>query len=156
MTMGLKHLVTCRCTLPQFKRSPNPPMHQFAVFSVIGEDDKVVPKYAQCNNCGIIHRVTEINRSDIVNGKESMASIVTIDDIKGAMNPRLADILEANSCDLPTWEMAKNIHDNKRWGEFVVLASDTDAGTRSGKYVRLLGENMFDVAGFEREEEVIK
>ena len=115
MTSGLKHLVTCRCTLPQFKRSANPPLHQFTVFSVIGDDDKVIPKYAQCNNCGIVHRVVEINRSDIISGKESAASILTIEDIKTSMHPRLADILEANSCDVPTWEMAKYIWDNKRW-----------------------------------------
>src|SRR5581483_3885657 len=156
MSMGLKHLVTCRCTLPQFKRAASPPLHQFTVFSVVADDDTVIPKYAQCNNCGIVHRVVEINRSEIISGKESMNSIVTIAGIKASLAPRLADILEGSDCDLPTWEMAKHIYDNKKWGEFVVLASDTDAGTRSGKYVRILGENMFDVAGFEREEEVVK
>jgi|SRR5579863_2870230 len=156
MSMGLKHLVTCRCTLPQFKRHPNPPMHQFTVFSVIGDDDKVVPKYAKCNNCGIIHRVVEVNRSEMVQSKESMSSIVTVDDIKLSLPPRLAEILEGNDCDLPTWEMAKYIYDNKKWGEFVVLSTETDAGIRSGKYLRLLGENMYDVAGFERDEEASK
>ena len=156
MAMGIKHLVTCRCTLPQFKRHPKPPMHQFTVFSVIGDDDKIVPKYAQCNNCGIIHRIVEINRSEIISGKESMSSIVKVEDIRPTLPPRLTDILDANDCDLPSWELAKYIYDNKRWGEFVVLASDTDAGMRSGKYLRILGENMFDVGGFEREEEVTK
>lgn len=152
MAMGLKHLVTCRCTLPQFKRSPNPPMHQFTVFSVIGDDDRVIPKYAQCNNCGIIHRVVEINRSEIINGKESMNSIVRVEDIKGTLPPRMQELLESNDVDLPTWELAKYIYDNKRWGEFVVLSSDSDEGTRSTKYLRILGENLYDVGGAEREE----
>ena len=152
MAIGIKHLVTCRCTLPQFKRSPKPPFHQFVVFSVLDDQDNVKPKYAQCNNCGVIHRVVEINRSDILNGKESMGSIVTIDDIKGSLPARLAEMLDASNADLPTWEAAKYIVDNKRWGEFVVLTTDSDEGIRTGKYVRILGENMFDVDGFEREE----
>ena len=152
MPMGLKHLVTCRCTLPQFKRSPTPPMHQFTVFSVIGDDDKVVPKYAQCNNCGIVHRVTEINKSDIMPGKESSNAIIKVSDIKVSLPARLADILEGNDADLPTWEQAKFIMDNKRWGEFVVLTTESDEGVRSGKYLRILGENMYDVSGFERNE----
>jgi hypothetical protein len=151
MSMGLKHLVTCRCTLPQFKRHPNPPMHQFTVFSVIGDDDKVVPKYARCNNCGMIHKVVEINRSEMLS-KESMSTIITVDDIKGGLPPRLQELLEGNNVDLPTWELAKYIYDNKRWGEFVVLSSDSDADVKSTKYVRILGENMFDVGGHDREE----
>jgi hypothetical protein len=127
-------------------------MHQFTVFSVIGDDDKVVPKYAQCNNCGIVHRVTEINKSDIMPGKESSNAIIKVSDIKVSLPARLADILEGNDADLPTWEQAKFIMDNKRWGEFVVLTTESDEGVRSGKYLRILGENMYDVSGFERNE----
>lgn len=154
MTTGMKHLVTCRCTLPQFKRSPHPPFHQFAVFSLIDDDNNVTPKYAQCNNCGIIHRVVEINRSEIVNDKESMTTILSIDDIRTALPTRLVELLDGNNADLATWEAAKDIVKNKRWGEFLVLTSESDQGVRTGKYVRILGDNMFDVDGFEREEVV--
>jgi hypothetical protein len=154
MTTGVKHLVTCRCTLPQFKRSPSPPMHQFVVFSIIDDENNVTPKYAQCNNCGIIHRVVEINRSVIVSDKESMTSIVSIDDIRASLPPRLVELLDGNNADLATWEAAKDIIKNKRWGEFLVLTSESDQAVRTGKYVRILGENMFDVDGFEREEVV--
>jgi hypothetical protein len=155
MVSGLKHLVTCRCTLPQFKRHPQPPKHQFVVFSVIDDDNNVKPKYAQCNNCGVIHRVTEINRSEILASKEQAKSILTPDDIKLSLPSRLVELLDVNYADLATWEATKHIYENKRWGEFVLLTSENDEGMRTGKYVRILGEGLFDVDAFEREE-VIK
>ena len=154
MVTALKHLVTCRCILPQFKRMDDPPQHQFVVFSVIEDDGSLRVRFTQCNNCGIIHKVTEINRSEIV-AKESMASIATIDDVKLSIPPQLALVLEANDVDLSTWELAQFIIENKRWGDFVVLSTDEDAGLRQGKYVRIIGENLFKVETFTRDE-VIK
>lgn len=151
MLNGVKHLITCRCVLPQFKRRPNPPQHQFVVFSVINDDDTVKMKFVQCNNCGIVHKVTEVNRSEVVS-RESMGSLSTIDDIKVGLPTNLATVLEANSADLPTWENAQFIYENKRWGSFVVLATDEEEGLRQGKYVMILGENLIKVETFAREE----
>lgn len=151
MATGLKHLITCRCVLPQLKRVANSPSHQFPVFSVVEDDGKVRVKYAQCNNCGIVHCVTEINRSDVV-PREAMNSIPSIDDIRASLPQRLADLLEQNGADLPTWEMAQFIVDNKQWGGFVVLSTDEEGGLRQGKYVRIIGENLLRVETFTREE----
>jgi myosin-crossreactive antigen len=151
MVTGLKHLITCRCILQQFKRQQNPPSHQFVVFSII-DDDVVEQKFVTCNNCGIVHRVTEINKSEIVQGREEMKSIVTIDDIKLSLPARLSDLLESNNADIATWEYVQYIYENKQWGNFVVLTMDEESGTRQGKYVRILGENMFKVEPFVREE----
>ena len=155
MASGLKHLVTCRCILPQFKRMSDPPQHQFVVFSIINDDNTVVPKFAQCNSCGVIHKVIEINRSEIMSGREDMKSIVTINDIRVSLPSRLAEMLEANGADLSTWEAAQHAYDNKQWGNFITLTTDEEAGMRQGKYVRILGENMFRIETFTREE-VIK
>jgi hypothetical protein len=141
--------------LPQFKRLPNPPAHQFTVFSVINDDDTVKPKFAQCTNCGVIHRVTEISRSEIVQGREAMSSILSISDIRASLPEGLAALLENSQADLPTWEAVQFIYENKQWGNFVVLTSDTEGDTKQGKYVRLLGEKMFKVEIYERTE-VIK
>lgn len=154
MATGLKHLVTCRCVLQQFKQRPNPPAHMFTVFSVIDDNDVVCPSYAQCNNCGIIHKVTEVNRSTIV-PKESMKSLMSIDDIKASLPSKLTNLLEMNDVDLATWQMASFIIEEKQWGTFVVLTSEQDdSGSRQGKYVRILGESMFKVEQFSREENV--
>lgn len=151
MKRGQRHLVKCRCFLRMFANQPNPPAHQFVVFSEIVEDS-VIPKYAQCNNCGIIHRVVDICKSDIMPGKENMSSIVTIDDIKSSLPPNLVNILERSSAELSSWEQAAFIFENKLWGEMVLLSQEDDQSTKQGKYVRLLSETFFKVETFSRVE----
>jgi hypothetical protein len=137
--------------MPQFKNLPEPPPHQFVVFSIMGDDDKLIVKYAQCNNCGRIHKVIDVCKSEVT-GREAFSSVMTIDDVKASLPANLANILDVNGADLPTWEAAQFIYENKRWGEFVVLATDVEEGTRQGKYVQILGENLFKVNAFSREE----
>jgi len=149
---GQRHLVKCRCVLPQFKGVVNPPAHQFVVFSVISDDNSVKPKYSQCNNCGIIHKVVDICTSEILSGKEAMGSIVKIEDIKLSLPANLADILERNNVDIATWESAQFILENKEWGNFVILAQEEESGTKQGKYVRIMSETFFKVESFSREE----
>ena len=151
MSTGLKHLIRCRCVMPQFKNLHEPPVHQFIVFSVLDDDDKLVPKFNQCNNCGLVHKVVDVCRSEITT-RENMGSVLTIDDIKPSLAPNLIGILENNVADLTTWEHAQFIFENKRWGEFVVLSTDVESGTRQGKYLQVLGENLFKVNTFSREE----
>ena len=149
---GQKHLIKCRCVLPQFKQMPNPPDHQFVVFSVINDDDTVKPRYSQCTNCGIVHKVIEISRSEILIGKEAMTSIVTIADIRPSLPQQLVAILEGSHADLSTWEAAQFIFENEQWGNFVVLTSEVEGGVKHGKYVKLLSEKTFKVETFSREE----
>jgi hypothetical protein len=131
---------------------PEPPRHQFVVFSIIEDNDKVRPKFAQCNNCGLVHKVTELAKSEVLAGREAMGSIVAIEDIKPSLPPALINVLESNQADLPTWEAAQFIIENKRWGDFVVVSTDEEGGMRQGKYVRILGENLLKVESFTREE----
>ena len=149
---GAKHLVECRCVLPQFKSRKDPPRHKFVVFSIISENDIVEPKFAQCNNCGTIHKVLDICKSEIQIGKENASSILGIDDIKVSLPKDLTYILEKYKLDLPSWEHASFIVDNKRWGDFIVLEQEEDSGIKQGKYVRILGENFFKIENFTREE----
>lgn len=151
---GQKHLIKCRCVLPQFKHMQNPPVHQFAVFSVINDDDSVTHKHAQCPNCGVIHKVTEIGRSEIIQGKETMFSLMTPEDLKVSLPSKLVSILENNGVDLPTWEYAKFIYENKQWGNFIVLNTDTDGSIKHTKYLRILGKSIFKIETSSREEEV--
>jgi hypothetical protein len=152
MPRGQRHLVKCKCVLPQFKSRPNPPVHKFVVFSVVQDDDTVVTKFAQCNNCGCIHKVTDICTSEVLKNKDSMASVVTIDDIKSNLPPNLSDILERHNVEVSSWEQAQYIYENKEWGNFVLLAGEEEGGTRQGKYVRIMSETFFKVEGFTREE----
>ena len=142
---GIKHTVTCRCILPQFLKVNPPRFHQFIVFSVINDDETVKVKYAQCNNCGIIHKVIDICKSEIINGNEHMKSIPTIDEIKCSIEPSIIAVLETNHADLPTYEHVKFIMESQLWGEHVVLSRDIEGDDIIIKYVRILGQKLFNV-----------
>ena len=152
MPTGLKHLIRCRCVMPQFKNLPEPPVHQFVVFSIVDDSDVVKSKFSQCNNCGVIHKVVDICKSEIIQNRESMGSLINIDDIKPSLPQNLVAILESNGADLATWEASQFIFENEKWGEFVVLNSDAESGLRQGKYVQIIGKNLFKVGTFSREE----
>lgn len=145
---GCKHLIECNCVLPQFTRQENPPFHKFTVFSVLDDDDKVVIKFAQCPSCGVIHRVVDVCKSEIIVGREQLSSLITVDDIKLSLSKELCDVLTKHSVDLPTWEHAQFIVENERWGEFVMLVSETVNGTKQGKRLRILGRSIFKVDTF--------
>ena len=149
---GQRHLIQCRCVLQQYKNSANPIRHQFMVFSIINDKDEVLPKYAQCNNCGLIHKVIDVCKSEVISGKEQSNSLLSIEDIKLSLPQNLSAILERSNVDLSTWELAQFIVENKSWGEFVILGVEEESGTRQGKYVRIMSESFFKVETFTRDE----
>lgn len=149
---GYKHLVECRCVLPQFKSQKEPPRHKFVVFSIADENDVIEHKFAQCNNCGLVHKVVDICKSEIQAGKENASSILSIDDIKVSLPKDLVVILDKYRVELPGWEQAAFIIENKEWGNFIVLEQEEDGGTKHGKYVRILGESFYKVENFSRQE----
>lgn len=122
------------------------------VFSIVNEDDSVISKFVQCNNCGLIHKVIDICKSEILTGKESSASVMTIDEVKISLPRNLVDILERNNVDISIYEQAQFIMENKRWGDIVLLSNEEEGGSRHGKYVRILGETFFKVDNFTRQE----
>lgn len=144
MPTGHKHLISCKCILPQFSKLEDPPFHRFLVFSIIDDDDKVEPKFAQCNSCGAIHKVTDICTSQILN-KDDARTLVNIEDIKLGLDPKLVATLERYQADLPTWESVQFIIDSEQWGEFVTLTSDEIDGEVQRKYIRIMGRSIFKV-----------
>jgi len=150
MSYGQKHLITCRCILPQFKKMEDPPAHKFIVFSVVQDNGDVVVKYAQCNNCGVVHRVIDICKSEIISGKENMNSILQIDDIRPSLHVNFVGILDSNSADLATWEAVQFIVENKQWGSIAILTTETEGDELHGKYIRILGESLCKVEPFTR------
>lgn len=148
---GQKHLIKCRCVLPQMKKLSTPISHQFLTFSEI-IDEVVKIKYAQCNNCGVIHKVIDICSSEIMNGKEAMSSIMTIDDIRSSLNPKLCAILDRHNCDLPTWEHAQYVVENKRWGENVVLTTEIEGDDKVIKFVKIISDGLYKVDLYNRKE----
>lgn len=147
-----KHVIECKCILPQYKNATSPVFHKFLAFSELDEDTgMVVPSYAQCNNCGVIHKVTEIGTSRVTK-KETMASLMTTEDYKEILPPKLVGILELHDCPLATWQEADFIIKNSLWGKGFVLAKEWDGSTVLGKYIVILGTTLYDIKPFEREE----
>lgn len=152
---SIKHLLECKCFLPQFKNSNPQVFHKFLVFSEVDcKDGSLVPSYAQCNNCGVIHKIMEIETSAILK-KENMPSMLTIDDIKTSLPSRLAGILDQNDCDLPVWQEAQFILKNSLWGNGFILAKERDGTKILGKYIVILGTDLFQVSPFERDDKFV-
>lgn len=137
---GIKHLIECQCVLPQFRNANPPVYHKFVVFSVVNDSDSVINKVAQCNNCGILHKVFEIGKSEILTGDEDgTSSVLTKEDIKMMLPSNVSNVLENYSADLPTWEQCLFIVENKRWDTAVVVSREVneDNGTSKGKIMRI-------------------
>ena len=130
---GIKHLIECHCMLPQYKNRPDPVFHKFIVFSIIDDSDTVIPKYAQCNNCGIVHKIIDICKSEIITGKEELKSLPIIDDIRFSLSEDIQRILDSYNADLPSWEHVQFIIENKVKGSHVVLTSDIMEDEIQGK-----------------------
>lgn len=151
-----KHLIECKCILPQFKKMDSPPFHKFIVFSELEEETaKVIPSFAQCPNCGAIHRVTEVGESKILN-KDSMLSLPTIDDIKNNLPDWLVSILERHECDLPTWQEAEFVYKKKMWGRPIIIAKERADEHVVGKYIIILDENTHKIETFERSDGLVE
>mgnify|MGYP001371190155 CR=1 FL=1 len=145
---GIKHLIQCHCILPQFRNKPDPLFHKFVVFSVVDDSDTVVPKYVQCNNCAVVHKVYDICKSEIVPGRDELSSVATIDDIKFTIKEDVRTILETYDADLPTWEHVQYIFKNKAWGTTVVLKRDMLEKETQGKILTVNGPTDISIETF--------
>lgn len=149
MRQGIKHTIECHCTLPQFRTRHPPVYHKFIVFSIIDESGTVVPKEAKCDNCGTVHRVFDLKKSEIVSGREASA-VISIDDIKLMIPSQLSNILESYGVDVATWEQTLFLYDEAAWGSNVILTRESDANTGAvtGKLVELVNQNRFAISTY--------
>ncbi len=149
---GTRHLVECHCVLPQYKNKTPPIYHKFVVFSVV-QDDQVQPKLAQCNNCGIVHRVVDFCKSEIVHGLEEGKSLRTIDDVRINLPDKLSEFLLVQKVDLPTWEYVEFLIENKI--ERPVTLSKTDTGSmQQMKVLHILVDGTFKVKNEMRQDDI--
>lgn len=148
MKNGIKHLIECHCVLPQFRDKKDAIYHKFVVFSEIDDKDNVVVKNAQCNNCGVIHKVIDITKSEIVLGKEASSSLITISDIKLSLPTNVISILETYNVPISTWEEVSWILENNKWGSFVVLDSENKGTEIEGKLLRFNSFTSIKIESF--------
>ncbi len=145
---GIKHLIECQCILPQFKKRENPPYHKFVVFSIVDNSDTVLEKFAQCNNCGIVHRVFDICKSEIAVGHESLSSIPTKEDFSLMLPSGVIDILNSYECELYIWEEIAFIINHEKSGEKIIISKDEIEGKIQGKFLTYKGNGRFMIEPF--------
>ena len=145
---GLKHLVECHCVMPQYRKQKNPPYHKFIVFSLVDDADTVISKHAKCNNCGVIHNVIDICRSEILAGQE-VGAVMTEKDCAMMLPSGVQQILESYNCDVADWEHALYILQNEKWNEFIIIdREETDSGDLTGKILKFIGPGNYRLEPF--------
>ena len=148
MPEGIKHIVGCHCVLPQYKNRRDPVYHKFVVFSEIDDSDTTVPKYVQCNNCGVVHKIFDVCKSEIITGTDELYSMRSIDDIRVALPDDIKGVLDSYDCDLSTWENVEFILLNQKWGQSVILTRDHLGDDTQGKLLSFVGPSKFKIESF--------
>ena len=149
---GVKHLLQCRCILPTMKKRKDPPLHKFKVFSIQDDDGNVIEKMVTCNNCGVVHRVYEICKSEILNNVEGTKSSVTIEDMSLMFPESVLNILKSYEKELPDYEHVKFMIDENKTGDFIILSQEFTDGRRTGKVLKYKGRNKFEIEPFSMSE----
>ncbi len=120
--IGQRHMVECHCVLPLYKNKKPIMYHRFAVYSKLDKKNgKVIPKFSNCNNCGVTHEVFELCRSTIVFGKEDINTVRTIKDISVSLPENILNILNEYNCTVDVYEEVEDILENKIFPSEVIL-----------------------------------
>jgi len=148
-TSGVKHLIQCHCILPQYRNSKNPVFHKFVVFSIIdNETDLVLPKFAECNNCGTAHKIVDMCTSEILVGKDEVRTQLTISDLQHSLPTSLFELLVSYNKDLPDFEYAQFIIENERWNKHIILTREELEDYTQGKLVKFIAIDKFKVESY--------
>tara|TARA_A100001015_G_scaffold260012_1_gene304384 strand:+ start:3169 stop:3627 length:459 start_codon:yes stop_codon:yes gene_type:complete len=150
---GYKHIVECHCILPQFRNIKNPPWHKFVVFSVIDEGDTVVPKHAQCNNCGVVHNVFDIGKSEILAGQE-LGAVIQKEDIALMLPSSLKNMLISYGCDVATWENVLFVLQNSKFPCNIILDKKEENGLISGKLLEMADHGKYVIKPYSSRVEI--
>lgn len=150
---AVKHTVECHCVLPQYRDRKDPVYHKFVVFSELDpEADTVLPSYAQCNNCGTVHKVYDICKSEIIAGRDESATVERLTDVAMSLPKNLVELFESYTLEISDYMMARHILDNSLWDSMIVLSKEVEGEKTSGKILRFLENGRFRVESFSRQE----
>ena len=141
-------MIECHCILPQYKRRSDPVFHKFVVFSLVDDRDTAIPKFVQCNNCGVVHKVYDLCKSEIIAGKDETRAITSKEDIGFSIPSDLRDLLDTYDCDLATWEHVKYSIDYKKFGENIILTRELVDTEITGKVLVIKARDAFSIESY--------
>ena len=151
---GIKHLIQCHCILPQYKNSKEPVFHKFPVFSILDESDTVIVKYSDCNNCGAVHKVYDICKSELIVGRDATTTTLKKEDFKMSLPQSLYELLGQYNKEICDYEYAQFVIDNEDWNTSVVLTREELDSHIQGKILRFVGKEKFRVESYMHKVEI--
>jgi hypothetical protein len=142
---GIKHLVECHCYLKIFGKNEIKTNHKFPVYSKLDENDNVIPKLQNCNNCESLHYVYDICKSELRPGKEDVGTKLDKEDFIMMLPDKVANILIKNRCDISDFEHALDIIEEKSWGSYIVIKRDIVGEEQQVKALLFKDENTIKI-----------
>lgn len=141
-----RHAIRCRCILNQQKNQDNPKPFTFLTCSLI-EDDVLIQSYVECQNCGILHKVTDICKSEIISKSDLSGVVQTIDELKASIPDKILNVMKPyqNELDISCFQQVNLILEHSLWGERVLLKSDFIDNNKMVKYMRILAPTLVKV-----------
>ena len=151
---GTKHLVQCHCILPQYRNMNTPLFHKFVVYSTVSESGDINVSLAKCNNCGVVHKIVDFCKSEVMIGQEDSMAVVTIEDVRSNIPEKIAGILDKHVCDVATWQQVEDIFDNEEWGSVVTISTQKAGDSTQIKSIKINSESRFKVQADIRKDEL--
>ena len=152
---GIKHIIECHCTLKIYQGEENHLYHKFPVYSKFDSKGFVVEKIVACNNCGTLHRITDICKSEILpGGKDTNKSQVDIEDIELQIPEKISKILKKYECDVSTWEHVLDLYDDESWGSVVVLTRELIDQKYHVKILHIINDDKIKISTKVIEDEI--
>lgn len=109
----ITHLIECSCILPLYSKSEKPIYHKFPVFSTLNEKEELEEKYVACNNCDVIHKVTDFCSSEVMTDTSNYRGLVTTkEDLEHSLNDKIISVLIKNDCEVDVWEKLDFLFEN--------------------------------------------
>ncbi len=123
-----------------------PVYHKFAVYSILNEKTgNVLPKYVNCNNCGVTHFVKEFCRSEIKLGKEDIKSVRDAKEVSLSLPEKLVNILDSYNSTIDLYEEVEDVIDNNCFPKTLVLKREIVDEIYQLKVLEILSKNRFKI-----------
>ena len=141
--------------LPQYKNREEIVFHQFAVFSVLDEEsDTIEVKFSACNNCGAVHKIVDICKTEILTGKDEVPTQLNKEDFKFSLPTDLYELLGTYHREIADFEHAQFILEQESWGEHIILSREELDDMIQGKLVKFLSSDRFRIESYVIKREV--
>ena len=154
--IGTKHLIECHCTLKIYQGRKDHVFHKFPVYSSFDQNKKIIPKISQCNNCGTLHNIIDICKSEIIRGgKDKNTASIDKDDISLQLDKKIENVLRRYDCDISIWEQVLDILDKEAWEYPVVVSREVIEEKYHVKILSIVSDNKFKILTKIIEDEII-